>query len=92
MPDRPVPPDAIQRGPIGRRRYVTVLFSDVSNSSQHAEALEAEAYAGLLEQFRHYARSIIPRHGGSIARIQGDGVLALFGHEQPREDDGRRAA
>ena len=92
MPDRPVPPDAIQRGPIGRRRYVTVLFSDVSNSSQHAEALEAEAYACLLEQFRHYARSIIPRHGGSIARIQGDGVLALFGHEQPREDDGRRAA
>lgn len=92
MPDSPVPPDAIRRGPLGRRRYVTVLFSDVSNSSQHAEALEAEAYAGLLERVRHYARTIIPRHGGSIARIQGDGVLALFGHEQPREDDGRRAA
>jgi class 3 adenylate cyclase/tetratricopeptide (TPR) repeat protein len=75
----------------GARRYVTVLFSDVSNSSQHAEQLEAEAYAALLEQFRLHARRIIPRHGGSIARLQGDGVLALFGHDTPREDDGRRA-
>lgn len=83
----PLPP----RRPAGQRRFVTVLFADVSNSSQHAEQLEAEAYAALLEQFRVHARRVIPRHGGSIARLQGDGVLALFGHEQSREDDGRRA-
>ena len=76
----------------GQRRYVTVLFADVSDSSEHAERLEAEAYALLLEQFRAFAREVIPRHGGSIARLQGDGVLALFGHLQTREDDGRRAA
>lgn len=75
----------------GQRRYVTVLFSDVSGSSEHAELLEAEEYAALLEQFRGFARDIIPRHGGSIARLQGDGVLALFGYIEPREDDGRRA-
>lgn len=76
----------------GQRRHVTVLFSDVSGSSEHAERLEAEEYAELLEQFRRFARDVIPRHGGSIARLQGDGVLALFGHLQPHEDDGRRAA
>ena len=77
--------------PAGQRRYVTVLFSDVSGSSEHAELLEAEEYAALLEKFRGFARDIIPRHGGSIARLQGDGVLALFGYIEPREDDGRRA-
>jgi class 3 adenylate cyclase/tetratricopeptide (TPR) repeat protein len=92
MSDSPAAPAPPTRRPVGQRRYVTVLFSDVSNSSQHAEQLEAEAYAALLEKFRRYAREIIPRHGGSIARLQGDGVLALFGYEQSREDDGRRAA
>jgi class 3 adenylate cyclase/tetratricopeptide (TPR) repeat protein len=75
----------------GQRRHMTVLFADVSGSSEHAERLEAEEYSELLEQFRRLAREAIPRHGGNIARLQGDGVLALFGHLDPREDDGRRA-
>ncbi|TWO71713.1 AAA family ATPase [Caenimonas sedimenti] len=75
----------------GQRRYVTVLFSDVSGSSEHAERLEAEDYSELLAQFRRFAREVIPRHGGSVARLQGDGLLAIFGHLEPREDDGRRA-
>ena len=81
----------IVRKSIGQRRHVTVLFSDVSGSSEHAERLEAEDYAELLDQFRSFARDIIPRHGGSVARLQGDGVLALFGFVESREDDGRRA-
>jgi class 3 adenylate cyclase/tetratricopeptide (TPR) repeat protein len=90
--DLGLPPQALHPPPAtGQRRYVTVLFSDVSDSSRHAEELEAEEYAALLEQFRRLARDIVPRHGGSVARLQGDGVLALFGHDQAREDDGRRA-
>jgi Adenylate and Guanylate cyclase catalytic domain len=85
----PAPP--LSRGLSGQRRYVTVLFSDICGSSGHAEMLEAEEYSLLLEQFRQFARQIVPRHGGCVARLQGDGVLALFGHLEPREDDGRRA-
>ncbi|HEY0825691.1 MAG TPA: adenylate/guanylate cyclase domain-containing protein, partial [Ramlibacter sp.] len=73
------------------RRHVTVLFADLSGSSQLAEEIEAELYLELLDEFRHVARTVISRHGGSIARAQGDGVLALFGHPVAREDDGRRA-
>ncbi len=76
----------------GRRCHVTVLFSDVSDSSRHAEELEAEEYAALLERFRAFVHDVMPRHGGSVARLQGDGMLALFGHQGAREDDGRRAA
>lgn len=73
------------------RRHVTVLFADLSGSSQLAEEVEAELYLELLDEFRHIARTVISRHGGSIARAQGDGVLVLFGHPVAREDDGRRA-
>lgn len=87
-------PLADPSGPLpaaGRRCFLTVLFSDVSDSSRHAEELEAEDYAALLRSFRQSARDVIPRHGGSIARLQGDGVLALFGVHGTSEDDGRRA-
>lgn len=70
---------------------MTVLFADVSGSSELAERLEAEEFSELLEQFRYHAREVIPRHGGNIARLQGDGLLALFGHLEASEDDGRRA-
>ncbi len=73
------------------RRHVTLLFSDVAGSSAHAERLEEEVYAKSLTDFRAIAREVIAKHGGNIARIQGDGLLAIFGHPTASEDDGRRA-
>jgi class 3 adenylate cyclase/tetratricopeptide (TPR) repeat protein len=74
-----------------RRRYLTVMFSDLSDSTPLAEAMEAENYSELLAKLREIYRQIIPRHGGTILRIQGDGVLAIFGYPITQEDDGRRA-
>ena len=75
----------------GQRRYLTLLFSDLSGATSLGEQMEAEDYAGMLANLRALCRETIPRHGGHIARMQGDGVLALFGYPEPREDDGRRA-
>ncbi|CAN5457751.1 hypothetical protein BH11PSE9_BH11PSE9_16350 [soil metagenome] len=75
----------------GQRRYLTVLFSDLADSTRLGEVMEAEHYAEMLSAWRALCREIIPRHGGRIARIQGDGVLAIFGYPQALEDDGRRA-
>ena len=75
----------------GRRRYVTVLFADIVDSTGLAERLEPEDFASVLKCFRTNASNLIRIHRGSIARLQGDGVLALFGHVDPQEDDGRRA-
>lgn len=85
--------DAVDKAGAARveRRHVSVLFADLSGSSQLAEEIEPELYLELLDEFRSIAREVISRHGGSIARAQGDGVLALFGHPVAREDDGRRA-
>jgi class 3 adenylate cyclase/tetratricopeptide (TPR) repeat protein len=77
---------------VGRRRYVTILFSDLSRSTDLAAALEAEDYADVLATLRSACESVIPAHGGIIVQIQGDGVLAMFGYPDVGEYDGRRAA
>ena len=75
-----------------RRLYLTLLFADLSGSTQLAGSMEAEHYADILAQLRHAYYDCLSRHGGTVARIQGDGLLALFGYPQAREDDARRAA
>jgi class 3 adenylate cyclase/tetratricopeptide (TPR) repeat protein len=89
MNDAPQPaPDASRAA---RRRYLTVLFSDLSDSTRIAAAMEAEDYAELLGRLRRAYQEVIPKHGGTIVRVQGDGLLAIFGYPDAREDDGRRA-
>ena len=75
----------------GQRRYLTLLFADLSGSTTLGEQMEAEDYVEMLANLHRLCHEIVPYHGGLIARMQGDGVLALFGHPEPREDDGRRA-
>ncbi|WP_415840471.1 AAA family ATPase, partial [Roseateles saccharophilus] len=76
---------------LGQRRLLTLLFVDLSGSTAMAEWMEAEHYAAMLGGLRTLYERIVPHHGGVIARIQGDGMLAVFGHPEVREDDGRRA-
>jgi len=76
---------------LGQRRNLTVLFADLSDSTRLSEAMEAEHYAAMLAAVRSLYQSVVPRHGGTVVRIQGDGMLAIFGHPEVREDDGRRA-
>ncbi|MCV2370426.1 adenylate/guanylate cyclase domain-containing protein [Roseateles oligotrophus] len=76
---------------MGERRNLTVLFADLSESTRLADAMEAEHYAIMLRELRALYQGVVPRHGGTVVRIQGDGMLAIFGHPEMREDDGRRA-
>jgi class 3 adenylate cyclase/tetratricopeptide (TPR) repeat protein len=74
-----------------RRRYLTILFADLSDSTYLAETLEAEQYADALNALRQACRTIIPKHGGRIAQLLGDGAVAIFGYPEPQENDGRHA-
>ena len=76
---------------LGQRRNLTILFADLSDSTRLAESVEAEHYALMLAQLRALYQRLVPKHGGMVVRIQGDGMLAIFGHPEAREDDGRRA-
>ena len=74
-----------------RRCHLSVLFCDLCDSTALSAALEAEDYADLLGALRRDCESVIAQHGGTVVRIQGDGMLAIFGFPQAREGDGRRA-
>lgn len=87
--DGSTPSQASASGP--QRRFVTMLFADLSGSTRLSSSMEAEHYAALLAQLSHAYWTVVARHGGMVVRIQGDGMLALFGHPDPVEDDGRRA-
>lgn len=73
------------------RRHLTLLFADLTASTTLAARLEAEQFALLMQRLSEVYRQIIPRHRGMVTRIQGDGLLAVFGLGVAREDDGCRA-
>jgi class 3 adenylate cyclase/tetratricopeptide (TPR) repeat protein len=68
-----------------------MLFSDLSDSTRIAASMETEYYAELLGYLRRIYTEVIPKFGGTIVQIQGDGVLAIFGYPDAREDSGRQA-
>lgn len=76
----------------GSRHHLTVLFADLCDSTRLAEAIDAEVLAGVLNAWRDAAHRAVARHGGMVARVQGDGALAVFGYPQAGEQDVRRAA
>ncbi len=71
--------------------YLTILFSDLSSSVGLSAQMTSPDYVELLRQLRGLFRSGVARHGGAIARLQGDGMLAVFGQQGRSDDDGLRA-
>ena len=78
-------------GEAGQRKTVTVLFSDLVDSTAMAESIDPEALAELLTGYFSAMRSIIERHGGSVEKYIGDAVVGMFGVTQTHEDDALRA-
>ncbi|MDM4766257.1 adenylate/guanylate cyclase domain-containing protein [Pelomonas sp. SE-A7] len=76
----------------GQLSQLSVLFADLSGSTRLGAQLDVERYAELLCRWRQLAREQVRAHGGQVVRLQGDGLLAIFGHPEPRTDDGLRAA
>ncbi|WP_298826912.1 adenylate/guanylate cyclase domain-containing protein [uncultured Piscinibacter sp.] len=87
----PPAPDDAGVGAVPHRHVVTLLFADLSRSTELAGAMEGEHYAALLAELRAAYNDEIVRHGGLVVRVQGDGLLAMFGYPDTREDDARRA-
>lgn len=73
------------------RQVLTVVFTDLSDSTRLGAEMEAEHYSEMLSDVRAVCQRVIAQHGGMVVRFQGDGLLAIFGHPVPRPDDARRA-
>ncbi len=73
------------------RKYVTIIFTDLSGYTKMTEILDPEDVRSVLESvFKKIAR-IIMDFDGFIERYIGDSVMAVFGIPNTHEDDPVRA-
>ena len=73
------------------RRQVTVVFSDLVDSTALARELDPEDLSRLLERYRAACTSVIARYDGHVAQYLGDGILAYFGYPTAQEHAAERA-
>jgi adenylate cyclase len=71
--------------------HATVLFSDIRDFTPRTETLDAMTLANELNDYFSSAVSIIHQHEGIVDKFLGDGVMAVWGIIQPKEDDAEKA-
>src|SRR5262249_16986906 len=76
----------------GERRYLTVLFCDLVDSTGIAAKLDAEEWRDLVNAYLDHASAAVTEMGGHVAKKLGDGLMALFGFPVAKENDAERAA
>jgi class 3 adenylate cyclase/tetratricopeptide (TPR) repeat protein len=80
-------------GPVTReaRKTVTVLFSDLVDSTRLGQRLDPESHRLILGRWFERMRAAVERHGGTVEKFIGDAVMAVFGIPLLHDDDALRA-
>jgi class 3 adenylate cyclase len=73
------------------RRVVTVVFTDLVGYSALSEHLDPERVKRLIDAAFERLIADITEFGGSVDKVLGDGIIALFGAPVAHEDDADRA-
>lgn len=75
----------------GERREVAILFADLAGSTALGRSLGPERVRSITDELLSLMVQAVLRYGGTVARLQGDGLLAFFGAPTAHEDDPARA-
>ena len=75
----------------GRRRHITVLFSDVRGFTGISEKISPEAVVSFLSGYFAQVTEIVFKYGGTVDKFIGDGMMAIFGAPKFHGDDALRA-
>ena len=70
----------------GQRREVTMMFTDLRNSTELSELMEPEAYLRLLNHYMKDMIFIIDGWRGNILEFVGDAIVTVFGAPQENPD------
>jgi hypothetical protein len=75
----------------GERKQVTVLFADIQGSTQLISQLDPEQARKILDRPIEIMMDAVHRFEGTVNRVVGDGIMALFGAPLAHEDHAVRA-
>jgi class 3 adenylate cyclase/predicted ATPase len=72
-------------------RSATIVTSDLQGSTALGERLDPESLREVMTTYIDEMRAVFERHGGTIEKIIGDAIVAVFGLPKSAEDDALRA-
>ncbi|MFQ5972818.1 MAG: adenylate/guanylate cyclase domain-containing protein [Alphaproteobacteria bacterium] len=75
----------------GERKQVTVLFADIKGSLDLIRGTDPEDARTILDQALRRMMEAVHRYQGTVNKVLGDGIMALFGAPLAYEDHAVRA-
>jgi class 3 adenylate cyclase/tetratricopeptide (TPR) repeat protein len=75
----------------GERKQVTVLFADIKGSLELLADLDPEDAQKLFDPVIEIMIEAVHRYEGTVNKVMGDGIMALFGAPLAHEDHAVRA-
>jgi len=70
-------------GIVGEEKLIAILFADIRGFTTFAEMLPPYDVIYVLNRYFRQMGAVIDRYGGTINNYMGDGLMALFGVENP---------
>jgi class 3 adenylate cyclase/tetratricopeptide (TPR) repeat protein len=75
----------------GERRHLTMMFADISNSTTLIDHVDPEDAMRRIQPAIDAMKRAVEIYDGIVNKVQGDGVMALFGAPVAHEDHAVRA-
>jgi class 3 adenylate cyclase/tetratricopeptide (TPR) repeat protein len=75
----------------GERKQVTVLFADIKGSMELIQGADPEEARRILDPTVQAMMAAVHRYEGTVNKVLGDGIMALFGAPIAHEDHAARA-
>lgn len=82
---------ALKDGRVGTRQQLAFLFADIRGFTAYCAANPPEQVIGFLNRYYTVVTAALHRHGGTIDKFSGDGIMVFFGAPQPSDNPARDA-
>src|SRR5262249_37346314 len=84
VPDAPLAASTVER------RYLTVMFCDLVDSTPLSSQLDPEDLREVFGAYQRAVGEVVKRFEGFVAKYMGDGILIYFGYPHAHEDNAER--
>ncbi len=75
----------------GERKYAAIIFADLHGFTNISESMDQESVVEILNAYFSEMTPIVFKHEGTLDKLMGDGMMAVFGAPISKDDDTLRA-